>query len=189
MTAVPAFGPFAFELTPEEAGAAASRLALRAALEDGLLARHLAPLAAFVLAMLFAAILAFTGLVSRREAEIVLLCAAGAFMLQRFWSRRRFGSARRSAARWVEALRSAGQMIVSVDEGGLRLAAGPLQSAWSFAEARDVEDAGGMVYVWPARGEPAVLPARVFPDQTEVTRFVAFAKARRATPSAVEEDD
>jgi len=176
----PGFGPFAFELTDEEAGAAASRAALRAALEGGLLSRHFAPLAAFLLAMLFAAILAFTGLVSRRSAEIALILAAAAFMINRLWSRRRFALARRAALDWTQRLKSAGELVVSVDDYGLRLAAGPLNTAWAFAEAQDVEDAGGLVYLWPRSGEPAVLPARVFPDAAAIADFLTFARAHGA---------
>ena len=85
----------AFELTPDEARIAASRAALRLALAGGLTGRHLAPLAAFVLAMAFTAILAWTGLVSRRHGEIALLLATAAFMIHRLWTRRRFAAARR----------------------------------------------------------------------------------------------
>lgn len=186
------FGPFAFELTDEEAGAAASRAALRAALEGGLLSRHYAPLAAFTLAMLFAAILAFTGLVSRRAAEIALILAAAAFMINRLWSRRRFAQARRAALDWTQRLKSSGELVVSVDDYGLSLVAGALKTAWTFAEAQEVEDAGGLVYLWPRRGEPAVLPARVFPDPSAIARFLSFARAHGAqgvVAPAVDDDD
>ena len=63
------------------------------------IARHLGPLAAFVLAVLFAAILGWTGLVSRRAAEIALIVSAASYMSYRLWTRRRFLTARRAAAR------------------------------------------------------------------------------------------
>ena len=186
------FGPYAFELTDEEAGAAASRAPLRAALDGGLLSRHFAPLAAFALAMLFAAILAFTGLVSRRSADFALILAAAAFMANRLWSRRRFARARRAALDWTQRLKSAGELVVSVDDRGLSLVAGALRNVWTFADAQDVEDAGGLVYLWPRRGEPAVLPSRVFPDAAAIARFVSFARAHGAKgsqPSPVDDDD
>src|SRR5271169_3840829 len=96
----------AFELTADEAGIAASRAALRRALSGGLTARHLAPLAAFVLAMTFTAILALTNLVSPRHGEIALLLEAAAFMSHRRWTRRRFALARRESAATMEAMRA-----------------------------------------------------------------------------------
>ena len=60
------FGPYAFSLTADEARIAAARAGLRRALAGGLTAAHFAPLAAFVLAILFVAILALTGLLGRR---------------------------------------------------------------------------------------------------------------------------
>ena len=77
------FGPYACALAPAEAETAAARLGLRVALRGGLLASHLAPLAAFTLVMLFATILALTGFISRRAGEATLLLAAAAFMIQR----------------------------------------------------------------------------------------------------------
>ena len=77
------FGPYAFTLAPAEAEAAAARLGLRVALRGGLLARHLAPLAAFAAILVFASVLAVTGLISRRAGEATLILAAAAFMIQR----------------------------------------------------------------------------------------------------------
>ncbi len=77
------FGPYAFALTPAEAEAAAARFGLRVALRGGLIASHLAPLAIFILAMLFASILALAGFIGRRAAEATILLAAAAFMIQR----------------------------------------------------------------------------------------------------------
>ena len=151
-----------------------------------------AGLAAFALAMLFAAILAFTGLVSRRSADFALILAAAAFMANRLWSRRRFARARRAALDWTQRLKSAGELVVSVDDSGLSLVAGALRNVWTFADAQDVEDAGGLVYLWPRRGEPAVLPSRVFPDAAAIARFVSFARAHGAKgsqPSPVDDDD
>ena len=77
------FGPYAFSLTADEARIAAARAGLRRALAGGLTAAHFAPLAAFVLAILFIAILALTGLLGRRSAEAALLVCAAAFLAQR----------------------------------------------------------------------------------------------------------
>jgi hypothetical protein len=54
------FGRYAFTLSPAETGAAATRFGLRAALRGGLIASHVAPLAALALIVVFATILALT---------------------------------------------------------------------------------------------------------------------------------
>jgi hypothetical protein len=171
---LPAFGPYEFEPTSDEAKIAASRAALRLALAGGLTARHLAPLAAFLLAMVFAAILAWTGLITRRHGEIALLLAAAAFMVHRIMIRRRFLRARRESTATVEAMRSRGAVVARADERGLEISG----ARWEFADCLEAEDAGGMVYLWPRSGTPAFLPTRVFGDEAAARAFVAFAKAR-----------
>ncbi|MGD0763975.1 MAG: hypothetical protein ABR929_12460 [Roseiarcus sp.] len=84
---------------------------------------HLAPLAAFVLAISFTAILALTGLVGRRGGEAALLLAIAAFTAQRLTTLRRFAAARRANLREVEAMRDAGRLVLSVDERGSALPA------------------------------------------------------------------
>jgi hypothetical protein len=172
-------GPYArqaFELTPDEARIAASRAALRRALAGGLTGRHLAPLAAFVLAMAFTAILAWTSLISRRHGEIALLLATAAFMIHRLWTRRRFAAARRESAASIETIRAAGPFVLAVDEKGLTLT-GSTSARWNFADGLEAEDAGGMIYFWPKSGAPAVLPARAFPSAEAASEFVAMARA------------
>jgi hypothetical protein len=166
-----------FELTLDEARIAASRAALRGALAGGLTANHLAPLAAFVLAMVFTAILAWTSLISRRHGEIALLLAAAAFMMHRLWTRRRFAIARRESAASIEALRAAGPVVLAVDEEGLTLSGATTSARWKFSDGLEAEDAGGLVYLWPRAGAPAVLPSRAFPSPQAASEFVALAKA------------
>jgi hypothetical protein len=173
----PPFEPLAFELTMDEARIAASRAGLRRALEGGLTKRHLAPLAAFTLAILFTAILAFTGLVERRHGEIALLLATAAFMTHRLWTRRRFVAARRESARVIEAFRAAGAVVVAIDETGVTLSAPEASARWRFPDV-EAEDAGGMVYLWPREGLPAVLPTRAFASPEAASAFVAFARSR-----------
>jgi hypothetical protein len=178
----PSFGPFAFELTDDEAKVAASRAALRRALAGGLTERHLAPLAAFVLAMAFTAILALTDLVSRRHGEIALLLEAAAFMIHRIATRRRFLRARRESTAALEALRAAGAVEIAADEGGVDLKGATVAAHWDFWEGLEVEDAGGMIYLWPRTGDPAFLPTRIFPSEDAAREFVAFARARTSAP-------
>ena len=172
----PGFGPYAFELTEDEARVAAARSGLRRALAGGL-TRHFAPLAAFVLAIFFAAILALTGLVGRRAGEIALLLATGAFLIHRLTTLRRFAAARRAGRAEIEALRGAGRLVLSVDETGLGLNGASAPARWNFADCLDAEDAGGLIDLWPRSGSPAVVPTRVFAG-AEAAAFVEFLRGR-----------
>lgn len=172
------FGPYAFELTPDEAKIAGARAGLRRALEGGLTRNHMAPIAAFVLAMAFIAILTMTGLVTHRHGEIALLLATGAFMIQRLMTRRRFAAARRNSLAEIEALRSAGSLIARLDDAGLSLEGTESTRRWDYAACREIEDAGGLIYLWPAAGPPAALPSRVFADADETARFVDYVRSR-----------
>ncbi len=174
----PGFGPYAFELTEDEARIAAARSGLRRALAGRLTSAHLAPLAAFVLAIAFIAILALTGLVGRRHGEIALLLATGAFMVQRLATRRRFLAARRASLAEIEAMRAAGRLVLSVDAAGLALAGATPPARWDFADCLEVEDAGGLVYLWPRSGPPAIVPTRVFAGAEAAAGFVEFLRGR-----------
>jgi len=185
-----AFGPYAFSLTADEARIAAARAGLRRALAGGLTSAHFAPLAAFVLAILFVAILAFTGLLGRRPAEAALLICAAAFLVQRLVTRRRFFASRRLAEAEIESLRAAGALTLTVEADGLRLDGLAASMRWPFADCLDAEDAGGLVYLWPRQGAPAIAPARVFRDQQEASRFAQFLRSqlpRRLAASAAED--
>jgi len=172
------FGPYAFSLTADEARVAGARAGLRQALAGGLTAAHYAPLAAFALAILFIAILALTGLVGRRPAEAALLVCAAAFLVQRLATRRRFFVSRRRAEAAFERLRGAGPLVLSLEADGLRLEGGPTPLHWRFADCLEAEDAGGLVYLWPRDGPPAVAPTRIFGDESEALRFAQFLRAR-----------
>jgi hypothetical protein len=181
MSATPpevAFGPYVFSLTPDEARVAAARAGLRRALAGGLIARHLAPLAAFVLAQLFIAILALTGFVPRRPAEAALLIVAAAFLIQRMATRRRFYRLQRLAAGEIESLGAAGQLVLSLSDAGLRLEGAGASMTWDFVDCLDAEDAGGLVYLWPRQGAPAFAPTRVFRDAGEAAQFARYLNAR-----------
>jgi hypothetical protein len=185
-----AFGPYAFSLTADEARIAAARAGLRRALAGGLTSAHFAPLAAFVLAILFVAILAFTGLLGRRPAEAALLICAAAFLIQRLVTRRRFFASRRLAEAEIESLRAAGALTLTVEADGLRLDGLAAPMRWPFADCLDAEDAGGLVYLWPRQGAPAIAPARIFQDRAEASRFVQFLRSRlprRLAASATED--
>jgi hypothetical protein len=180
LSQTPRFGSYSFEWTPEEAAVAASRAGLRLALGGGLTNRYVAPLTAFVLAMAFTMILAWTGLITRRHGEIVVLIAAAAYMLHRLWTRRLFHQARRAGAAQIEAMKQAGPVNVEIDENSVIFRAAAGSTRWDFTRCVDAEDAGGLVYLWPGSGAPAVLPTRVFADAAEATRFVAWARTRIA---------
>jgi hypothetical protein len=183
--------PLVFELTDEEAAVASARLAWRTSLAGGLLARHLGPLAAFMLSVLFCAILGWTGLVSRRAAEIGLIVSAGAYMTYRLWTRRRFFAARRAAVAWAETLRRAGPATLTADDSGFRLIASGLDRAWLFADGLDIETVAGLVYVWPKTGAPLVWPERAHADAEQAEAALALARGRSsvARPAYVDDDD
>jgi hypothetical protein len=175
-----------FELTEEEAQVAGSRAAWRASLAGGLLAQHLAPLAAFVLAVTFAAILGWTGLISRRAAEIALIACAAAYMVYRLWTRRRFLTARRAALAWAETQRDPARL--ECDEAGFHRDG----QAWLFADGLEVETVAGLVYVWPRQGWPLVWPSRAHGGDGEAAAFLAHARSRaggRAPAASVVDDD
>jgi hypothetical protein len=184
--------PVVFELTGEEAAVAGARAAWRLSLADGLVARHFAPLAAFVLAMTFAAILGWTGLVSRRAAEIALIAAAASYMIYRLWTRRRFFAARRKADAWAQSLRRAGPARLTLDETGFQLEAGGLDRSWRFAEGLEVEAVAGLVYVWPRAGLPLVWPSRAHSEPDAAQAYLSFARRHalvRLAPPATDDDD
>jgi hypothetical protein len=171
-------GPVVLEysLTQEEASVAASRAAWRASLQDGLLAQHIAPLVAFALALLFTAVLGWTGLIARRTAEIGLIVAAAAYMSYRLWSRRRFFAARRAANVWVEQLRAAAPLRLTLEEATLSLEAGGIARQWRFADGLEIEEVAGLVYVWPKRGAPLIWPIRTHADPDEAARCLETAR-------------
>jgi len=169
------FGPYAFTLSAAEAEAAAARYGLRLALAGGLTARHHAPLAAFVLTLLFASILGFTDLISHRAAEIVILLAAAAFMIQRLAAHWRLSGARaRGRAALAETERS---QIVTLDDDGAIIEGRAARVRIPYGEMEEAEDAGGLVYLWPKSGPPIVLPTRAL-NEGEAPRLAAEAKRR-----------
>lgn len=174
------FGPYAFALAPAEAEAAAARAGLRTALKGGLLASHVAPLTAFALVMAFASILALTGLVSRRAGEMTLILAALAFMIQRLMSHWRFRRARLQGRAAMDELRSAGALTATFDDDALSLDVDGRATRLRYADCDEAEDAGGLIYVWPRRGAPIVVPTRVMKDAEEATRLVLSLSGRIA---------
>ena len=174
------FGPYAFTLAPAEAEAAAARAGLRTALKGGLLASHVAPLTAFALIMAFASILALTGLISRRAGEMTLILAALAFMIQRLVSHWRFRRASLRGRAAIDELRSAGALTATFDDEALSLDVDGRATRLRYADCDEAEDAGGLIYVWPRRGGPIVVPTRVIKDADEATRLVLSLSGRIA---------
>ena len=170
------FGPYAFALTPAEAEAAAARLGLRSALRGGLIASHLAPLAIFILAMLFASILALAGFIGGRAAEATILLAAAAFMIQRLATHWRIHSARRSGRDAIASL-AAGALTATIDDEGVALTSAKRARRLAYADCEDAEDAGGLLYLWPRDGAPIVLPTRALADG-EAARLLKRIKGR-----------
>ena len=145
--------------------------------------------------MVFTAILAFTGLIRRRPGEIALLLAAAAFMIHRLWTRRRFLQARRAAPTWTERVRAAGSVVARHRRGRAWRSKAPILSRrWRFSDGLEIEDAGGMVYLWPPSGDPAFWPTRAY-AQAEHGGHGCLSPGRMArsgrisAPSAPDDDD
>jgi hypothetical protein len=165
------FGPYAFTLAPAEADAAAARAGLRAALKGGLLAGHFAPLTAFILVIIFAATLALTGLISRRAGEATLILAAAAFMIQRLAAHWRIRRGRRDGRAAIDRLRSASALATTFGDERLSLAIDGRTLYLGYGECEEIEDAGGLIYVWLRNGGPIVLPTRMLTDVDEAKRL------------------
>jgi len=179
------FGPYAFALSRAEAEAAAARFGLRAAFRGGLVRRHLAPLAAFALVLLFASILALAGFISRRAGEATILLAAAAFMIQRLAAHWRIRSACNLGRRAVAGLKANRSLTARLDDTGVTLAGDGQSRRLDFADCEEAEDAGGLIYLWPHEGEPIVLPARALEDG-EAARLVTGINRRIGRPARAE---
>lgn len=171
-------GPYAFTLAPAEAEAAAARLGLRVALRGGLLARHLAPLTAFALIIVFASALAVTGLISRRAGEATLILAAATFMIQRLATHCRIRRARQEGRAAIARLRSAGALTASFESDSLSLDVDGRTQHLSYSDCEEAEDAGGLIYVWLSDGAPIVVPTRALADTEEAARLVSLLSVR-----------
>ena len=177
------FGPYAFALTPAEAEAAAARIGLRAALRGGLTLSHHAPLAAFALVLLFATILALTGFISRRTGELTFIIAAMVFMIQRFVTYWRIWRARQGGRSMIGGLQSEGALTMTIDDAGVTQAGAARRIRLDYADCEDAEDAGGLIYLWPRKGSPIVVPTRAL-DPEEAARLLMRIKARIARARA-----
>jgi len=177
-------GPFVGAFEQAEIEAAASRYGVRAALRGRLTAGHQAPLAAFALTLLFASILGFTGFISRRAAEITLLIAASAFMIQRLATHRRIWRARKAGRVEFECLMAVGAVTTTIAADEVTQTAPGLTRRLAFADCEEAEEAGGLIYLWGRDGAPVVLPSRILAEG-EAARLVARVRSRirRATMS------
>jgi hypothetical protein len=167
------FGPYAFTLTPGEAEAAAARLGLRNVVKGGLIASHVAPLTAFVLIMAFAAVLALTGLISRRAGEAAILLVAAAFMIQRLATHWRIRCARSDGEAAIAQLQSAGELTATFDSETVSLDVDGRTLRVRYVDCEDAEDVGGLIYIWLRKGGPIVLPTRALADADVAARLVS----------------
>jgi hypothetical protein len=170
-------GPYSFELTQEDAKVAASRAGLRAALSGRLSRNHVAPLVAFALLMAFVTILTLTGLIGRRLGDGALILAAIGFMAVRMRAHWRLRGAQKNSLAAMSGLQESGAVVVRLEESGLRIETAAGSRQISFADCRDVEQAGGMIYLWPRKGEPAFVPTRAFADERAAQEFLSFVRA------------
>jgi len=164
-----------YELNDEEAEIAGARAAWRLWLAGGLRRRHVAPLAAFAVAIAFIAALGLSGAITRRAAEISLILSAVAFMGLQLWTRRGLASARQRGAVLAGELR--GPARLTLDEIGFaREGARPV--TLKFAAGLEIEATDELNYVWPREGAPLVWPRRAHATPQEADAFLAFARER-----------
>jgi hypothetical protein len=184
LTAPAGFGPYQFTLTDDEARLAAARLALRHGLAARFEREYVAPLVVFILLLVFVAILAFSGLISRRLGEAALLLGAIIFLTTRFLAHWRLRRAQRLATSAVARI-AAGETCLTIDDAGLTIRNGSDGEARrdSFIELSEAEDAGGVIYLWRPTQEraPIIIPTRIFGDAAEADKLLAFARARIRT--------
>jgi hypothetical protein len=175
-----AFGPYRFALTDEEARVATARLALRYGLSRRFEREYVAPLAFFVLLLAFVAILAFTGLIARRSAELALLLGAIFFLASRFVAHLRLRRAQCLAKSVVDRFAAAGEKTLRIDESGVTLGDADESRRCAFHDLAEAEDSGGLLYLWRSGtdGAPILVPTRIFSDATEAARFLTFARGR-----------
>jgi hypothetical protein len=182
LTEPSAFGPYRFSLTEEEARVATARLALRYGLFRRFERDYVAPLALFILLLALVAILAFTGLIARRLAEIALLAGAILFLASRFVAHLRLRGARLLAKKVIERIAADGETSLTVDEGGLAFTrhAGSEQQIAGLPDLTEIENAGGLFYIWISHHDtaPLVVPTRIFADDAEAERFLARLRGR-----------
>ncbi len=177
------YGPFVVTLEQAEIEAVAARYGLRAALRGGLTASHQAPLAAFVLVMLFAAILALTGLVTRRAGEIAILIAASSFMIQRLGTHHRIWRVRNKGRVEIER-RLSGLVTTTIEADGVTQT--NASGAWRllFLDCIEAEEAGGLIYLWERNAAPVVLPSRLFAED-QAARLLTWLRRRVQRPTFV----
>jgi hypothetical protein len=169
-------GPYSFALTHEDAKTAAARAGLRATLAGRLSRNHVAPLVAFALFLAFVAILTFTGLLGRRFGEAALLLAAIVFMASRMVAHWRLRGAQKTSLAAAASLHEAGETIVRVDASGLRFENAAGSRRLAFADCDEAENAGGIVYLWPRKGEPAFIPAHAFASEAAAQEFLDWVR-------------
>jgi hypothetical protein len=161
-----------FSLSPEQAKAAASRAALRNALAGRLSRYHVAPLVAFGLFIVFVTILTFTGLMARRSGEAALIFAAMAYMAARMTAHWRMRTLQKRSIAATKVLQESGPMFARLDKSGVRIESAANSVHFAFADCCDVEEADGIIYVWPRHGSPAFIPANAFATEEAARAFV-----------------
>jgi uncharacterized MAPEG superfamily protein len=180
----PSPGPYCFVLSQEEAKTTAARAALRATLAGRLSRNHVAPLAAFALFLAFVAILTFTGLLGRRFGEAALLLAAIAFMASRMVAHWRLRGAQKTSLAAAIALHQGGKTLVRIEDSGLMFENAGRSHWLAFADCEEAENAGGIVYLWPRRGEPALIPAQAFANEQAAQEFLEWVRLEIRRPRA-----
>jgi hypothetical protein len=90
--------------------------------------------------------------------------------------------AQRLAKGVVERIAAAGETTLTVDESGLASAEGA--TPVSFRDLTEIENAGGLLYIWRSSPDsaPLVVPTRIFADEAEAEQFLVFVRKRISRP-------
>ena len=107
-----------------------------------------------------------------------------AFLTSRLLSHWRL---RRAVKRNLTALRTFDGdpvLTLEVDGDSVSLRGARCRRRCPFAAGARIENAGGLIYLWPREGEPIPVPVRAFADAEEALDFLTFVEGRIADHSS-----
>jgi hypothetical protein len=95
-------------------------------------------------------------------------------------------SARKRSLAGLEAWRKAGPTRVLLEDSDLRLESATVIRSLRFADCDEAETVDAILYLWPRKGMPAIIPARAFADDGAASAFLDGLRAaiRRASRSS-----
>ncbi len=174
------FTPIEYTLSDEEAGLAAYRAGWRLALEKPFNPQHRNPLIAFAAFLVFDLALYFTGAITARAGEAALILAAMLFMGFRTWRHWRLRQALLGARAHMAKLRDSSPLRATIEADAIRLSWNAGSDRWRFADCRDAELSGPLLYLWRDGGMPFIAPLRCFESVDRARELIACIDAQIA---------